>query len=129
MFDVVVHTTQLMQSLEQSSEDDEEQNETKHCWSNGSSQQSRKRSQKKPNRPHTRESVSLRTAILEEGIKHEFSALYTPQQICVVERKNGTLIDIPRTMMGEYKTQEQFLSEAVNTACQCHKLSLSSSHP
>ena len=27
-------------------EDDEEQNETKHCWSNGSSEQSRKRSQK-----------------------------------------------------------------------------------
>jgi transposase InsO family protein len=28
----------------------------------------------------------------EEGIKHEFSAPYTPQQNGVVERKNRTLI-------------------------------------
>jgi transposase InsO family protein len=28
--------------------------------------------------------------IEEEGIKHEFSASYTPQQKGVVERKNGT---------------------------------------
>jgi hypothetical protein len=39
----------------------------------------------------------------EEGIKHEFSAPYTPQQNGVVERKN--------------KTPERFWSEAVNTAC------------
>jgi transposase InsO family protein len=30
----------------------------------------------------------------EEGIKHEFSAPYTPQQNGVVERKNRTLIDL-----------------------------------
>ena len=30
----------------------------------------------------------------EEGIKHEFSAPYTPQQNGVVERKNRTLIDV-----------------------------------
>ena len=30
----------------------------------------------------------------EEGIKHEFSAPYTPQQNGVVERKNRTLIDM-----------------------------------
>jgi hypothetical protein len=35
----------------------------------------------------------------------------------VVERKNWTLIDMARTMLGEYKTPEQFWSEAVNTAC------------
>ena len=29
---------------------------------------------------------------IEEGIKHEFSATYTPQQNGVVERKNKTLI-------------------------------------
>jgi hypothetical protein len=36
---------------------------------------------------------------------------------CVVERKNRTLIDMARTMLGEFKTPERFWSEAVNTAC------------
>jgi hypothetical protein len=53
----------------------------------------------------------------EEGIKHEFSAPYTPEQNGVVERKNMTLIDMARTMLGEYKTLERFWSEAINTAC------------
>jgi transposase InsO family protein len=53
----------------------------------------------------------------EEGVKHEFSAPYTPQQNGVVERKNRTLIDMARTMLGEFKTPECFWSEAVNTAC------------
>jgi transposase InsO family protein len=53
----------------------------------------------------------------EEGIKHEFSAPYTPQQNGVVDRKNMTLIDMAKTMLGEYKTPERFWSEAVNTAC------------
>jgi transposase InsO family protein len=52
----------------------------------------------------------------EEGIKHEFSAPYTPQQNGVVERKNRTLTDMARTMLGEYKMPERFWSEAVNTA-------------
>jgi transposase InsO family protein len=53
----------------------------------------------------------------EEGIKNEFSAPNTPQQNGVVERKNRTLIDMARTMLGEYKTPERFWSEAMNTAC------------
>jgi transposase InsO family protein len=53
----------------------------------------------------------------EEGVKHEFSAPYTPQQNGVVERKNMTLIDMPRTLLREFKTPAQFWSEAVNTAC------------
>jgi transposase InsO family protein len=53
----------------------------------------------------------------EEGIKHEFSAPYTRQQNDVVERKNRTLIDMARMMLGEFKTPERFWSEAVNTAC------------
>jgi transposase InsO family protein len=52
----------------------------------------------------------------EEGIKHEFSAPYTPQQNGVVETKNKMLIDMERTMLGEYKTPERFWSEGVNTA-------------
>jgi transposase InsO family protein len=53
----------------------------------------------------------------EEGIKHEFSSPYTPQQNGVVERKNRTLLDMVRTMLDEYKTSDQFWAEAINTAC------------
>ena len=53
----------------------------------------------------------------EEGIKHEFSTPYTPQQNSVVERKNHTLIDMARTMLDEYKTPDIFWCEAINTAC------------
>jgi transposase InsO family protein len=44
----------------------------------------------------------------EEGIKHEFSVPYTPQQNGVVERKNRTLIEATRTMLDEYKTPNNF---------------------
>jgi transposase InsO family protein len=53
----------------------------------------------------------------EEGIKHKFSAPYTPQQNGVLERKNMTLIDRARTMLGEYKVPDQFWAKAVNTGC------------
>jgi transposase InsO family protein len=53
----------------------------------------------------------------EEGIKHEFSSPYTPQQTRVVERKNRTLLDMARTMLDEYKTPDQFWAEAINIAC------------
>jgi transposase InsO family protein len=53
----------------------------------------------------------------EEGIKHEFSSPYTPQQNSVVERKNRTLLDMARTMLDEYKTSDRFWAEAINTAC------------
>jgi transposase InsO family protein len=53
----------------------------------------------------------------EEGIKHEFSSPYTPQQNGVVERKNRTLLYMARTMLDEYKTSDRFWAEAINTAC------------
>jgi hypothetical protein len=53
----------------------------------------------------------------EEGIKHEFSSPYIPQQNGVVERKNRTLLDMARTMLDEYKTPDRFWVEAINTAC------------
>jgi hypothetical protein len=54
----------------------------------------------------------------EEGIKHEFSVPYTPQQNSVVERKNRTLIKAARAMLDEYKISEKdYWAEAVNTAC------------
>jgi transposase InsO family protein len=53
----------------------------------------------------------------DEGIKHEFSSPYTPQQNGVVERENRTLLDMARTMLDEYKTPDRFWVEAINTAC------------
>ena len=53
----------------------------------------------------------------EEGIKHEFSAPYAPQQNGVAERKNRTLIEMARSMLDEYKTSDRFWAEAVNTTC------------
>jgi transposase InsO family protein len=53
----------------------------------------------------------------DEGIKHEFSSPYTPQQNGVVERKNRTLLDMARTMLDEYKTSDRFWAEAINIAC------------
>ena len=53
----------------------------------------------------------------EEGIKHEFSTPYSPQQNGVVERKNHTLIDMARTMLDEYKTLDLFWCDVVNTTC------------
>jgi transposase InsO family protein len=44
----------------------------------------------------------------EEGIKLEFSGPYTPHQKGLVERKNRTLIDMARTILGEYKTTKRF---------------------
>jgi transposase InsO family protein len=43
-----------------------------------------------------------------EGIKHEFSSPYTPQQNGVVERKNRNLLDMARTMLDDYKTPTNF---------------------
>jgi transposase InsO family protein len=59
----------------------------------------------------------LKDFLRRKGIKHEFSSPYTPQQNGVVERKNGTLLDMARTMLDEYKTPNRFWVEAINTAC------------
>jgi transposase InsO family protein len=53
----------------------------------------------------------------EEGIKHEFSAPYTPQQNGVAKRKNRTLIEMTRIMLDKYKTSDRFWAKAINTAC------------
>jgi transposase InsO family protein len=53
--------------------------------------------------------------VCEEGIKHEFSAPYTPQQNGVVERKNRMIIEMERTMLDEYKSPHNFWGEAIAT--------------
>jgi transposase InsO family protein len=60
----------------------------------------------------------------KEGVKHEFSSPYTPQQNGVVERNNRTLLDMARTMFDEYKTPDRFWVKAINTACYSIKLYL-----
>ncbi|KAI3814308.1 hypothetical protein L1987_19059 [Smallanthus sonchifolius] len=54
---------------------------------------------------------------LKKGIRHEFSAPYTPQHNGVAERKNRTLIETARTMLSDAKLPVTFWAEAVNTAC------------
>jgi transposase InsO family protein len=53
----------------------------------------------------------------EKGIKHEFSAKYTPQQNGVVERKNRTLIDMAKLMLSEYNVLHSFWAKVNNTTC------------
>ena len=62
---------------------------------------------------------SMQDFVQDEGIKHEFSAPYTPQQNGVVERKNRTLIEMARTMLSEFKSPHNFWGEAVSTAAHC----------
>ena len=55
----------------------------------------------------------------EFGIRHQFSAKYTPQSNSIVERKNRTLIDMARSILSEYNVSQSFWAEAINTACYC----------
>jgi transposase InsO family protein len=45
--------------------------------------------------------TNIQECLDEEGIGHELSVPYTPQQNGIVERKNRTLIEAARTMLDE----------------------------
>ena len=51
---------------------------------------------------------TLNDFLSDEGIKHQYSAAYTPQQNGVAERKNRTLIEMARTMLAEFKSPYNF---------------------
>jgi transposase InsO family protein len=51
---------------------------------------------------------SLNEFLSDAGIKHQYSAAYTPQQNGVPERKNRTLTDAVRTMLVEFKSPYNF---------------------
>ncbi|KAL8104298.1 hypothetical protein AgCh_028500 [Apium graveolens] len=77
--------------------------------------------------------TEFKNLIMEEfckshGIKQEFSALGTPQQNGVVERKNRTLIEAARTMLEEAKLPTYFWAEAVQTACFTQNATLINKH-
>jgi transposase InsO family protein len=53
----------------------------------------------------------------DEGIRHQYSSPYTPQQNGVAEQNNRTLMDMARTMLAEFKSLYNFWAKAINTAC------------
>nr|GEX19323.1 retrovirus-related Pol polyprotein from transposon TNT 1-94 [Tanacetum cinerariifolium] len=53
----------------------------------------------------------------EKCIKREYSVAKTPQQIRVAEKRNGTLIEVARTMLADSKLLTTFWAKAINTAC------------
>src|SRR4051812_22919874 len=60
---------------------------------------------------------TLNDWLSDEGVKHQYSAAYTPQQNGVAERKNRTLVDMARSMMAEFKSSQNFWAKAISTAC------------
>ena len=69
---------------------------------------------------------TLNEFLSEEGIRHQYSAAYTPQQNGVAERKNRTLMDMARSMLAEFKSPYNFWAEAISTACHSFKPAISS---
>ncbi|KAJ9552621.1 hypothetical protein OSB04_016666 [Centaurea solstitialis] len=61
--------------------------------------------------------AKLQTFLEDVGISHNFSAVRTPQQNGVVERKNRTLVEAARSMMAHSGVPQSFWAEAVSTAC------------
>ena len=60
---------------------------------------------------------TLEEFLSDEGIKHQYSVAYTPQQNGVAERKNQTLMDAARTMLAEFQSPYNLWAEDINTAC------------
>ncbi|KAJ9535601.1 hypothetical protein OSB04_un001260 [Centaurea solstitialis] len=61
--------------------------------------------------------VKLQSFLEEVGISHNFSAVRTPQQNGVVERKNRTLVEAARSMIAHSGVPLSLWAEAVSTAC------------
>ncbi|GKD73372.1 retrovirus-related pol polyprotein from transposon TNT 1-94, partial [Tanacetum coccineum] len=60
---------------------------------------------------------SLHAYFKEEGIEHQTSTPRIPEQNCVVERRNRTLVEAARTMLSASKLPLSFWAEPVATAC------------
>jgi transposase InsO family protein len=60
---------------------------------------------------------TLNDFLSDEGIHHQYSSPYTPQQNGVPKRKNRILMDMTRTMLVDLKSPYNFWAEAINTPC------------
>ncbi|KAJ9567156.1 hypothetical protein OSB04_003122 [Centaurea solstitialis] len=61
--------------------------------------------------------AKLQSFLEDVGISHNFSAVRTPQQNGIVERKNRTLVEAARSMMAHSSVPQSLWAEAVSTAC------------
>ncbi len=61
-------------------------------------------------------SNNFKTYLKEQGIKHELTVPYTPQQNGIAERMNRTLMDLTRSMLHHRSVPEHFWAEAISTA-------------
>jgi uncharacterized membrane protein YgcG len=62
------------------------------------------------------QSKEFQTFCEEEGIHHELTTPYTPQQNGVAERKNRTVVELARSMLKYQNLPNSFWAEAVATA-------------
>nr|GEV69680.1 ribonuclease H-like domain-containing protein [Tanacetum cinerariifolium] len=67
---------------------------------------------------------SLHAYFVAEGILHQTFVAQTPEQNCVVERRNRTLVEAAQTMLSAAKVPLFFWAEAIETACFTQNLSL-----
>lgn len=58
----------------------------------------------------------LKNYLAAQGIKHEYSVEYTPQQNGTAERKNRTLVEMARCIMLQAALPASYWAESVNTA-------------
>ena len=61
-------------------------------------------------------STKFTSYLTKEGIKHELTTPYTPQQNGVAERLNRTLIEGVRTVLADSKLPHRLWAEALSTA-------------
>ncbi|KAJ9538852.1 hypothetical protein OSB04_031585 [Centaurea solstitialis] len=63
------------------------------------------------------QNAKLQSFLEDVGISHNFSAVRTPQQNGVVDRKNRTLVEAARSMMAHSDVPQAFWAESVSTKC------------
>lgn len=61
-------------------------------------------------------STDFRSYLAENGIRHQLTVAYTPQQNGVAERMNRTLMNLVRSMLHQRNIDKRFWAEALSTA-------------